>query len=88
MVTGQQCLEKRETNIAELKDFICTNNDEKCSSGLSAFSSVLTVSGDGVLLYTGSSGFWAVSTVCIIQRTHFDSQIWFHPQAKWWEGTC
>ena len=53
MVTGQPCLEHRETNIAEWNDFICTNIDEKCSSGVSDCSSVLTVYGDGVL-YIGS----------------------------------
>jgi hypothetical protein len=78
-------LEKWEANIAKWKDFVCTNSAEKCSSGVSAFSLLVTVSGDGVL-YTGSLGFWAVSTVCIIKRTHFENQIWFHPQEKWWGG--
>jgi len=84
---GSNTQKKRETNIAEGRDFVCTNSDEKCSSGVSAFHSLLTVSGDGVL-YTGSSDFWAVSTVCGIKRTHFESRIWFCPQAKWWGGTC
>ena len=36
------------TNIAECKDFICTNSDEKCCSGVNVYSSLLTVSGDSV----------------------------------------
>lgn len=84
---GSNAWKKRETNIADWKDFVCTNNDGKCSSGVSAFSSLLTVCGDGVL-YTGSSGFWAVSTVYIIKRTHCESRIWFCPQAKCWGGAC